>query len=121
MDSDLEEMWKKLRFSREEEGELVIKSNEVAYSQHKAKFNLLVKLRINKDYNREAFKATLRQLWRCQHGVSIKEVMVNLYLAIFTEECDMKEIIAKGPWSFDKRRILFKRFHGDISPSGVKF
>jgi len=33
----------------------------------------------------------------------------------------MEEIIAKGPWSFNNRLILQKRFHGDTSPSGVKF
>ena len=33
----------------------------------------------------------------------------------------MEEIIAKGPWSFNKRLSLQKRFHGDTSPSDVKF
>ncbi|KAL0002388.1 hypothetical protein SO802_016169 [Lithocarpus litseifolius] len=33
----------------------------------------------------------------------------------------MEEIIAKGPWSFNKRLILQKRFHGDTCPSDVKF
>ena len=33
----------------------------------------------------------------------------------------MEEIIAEGPWSFNKRLILLKRFHLDISPSDAQF
>lgn len=33
----------------------------------------------------------------------------------------MKEIIAKGPWFFNKRLILQKISHGDTSSSDVKF
>ena len=49
--------------------EIVIKLKEVAYSQRRAQFSVLVKLQINKNYNKEAFKATIRQLWRCSSGV----------------------------------------------------
>ena len=32
-----------------------------------------------------------------------------MFVAIF-EENDMEEIIDKGPWSFNKHRILLKKF-----------
>ena len=121
MESEMEEMWKRFRLSEKEGGKMLIKSKEVTYSQKQAQFSLLVKLQINKDYNKEAFKATLRQLWRCSHGVSINDVGNNLYLAIFEEESNLEEIITKSPWSFDKYLFLLKHFHGDMSPCDVKF
>jgi len=108
MESEMEEMWKRFRLSGKEGGETLIKSKEVTCSQKRAQFNLLVKLQINKDYNKEAFKATLRQLWRCSRGVSINDVGNNLYLAIFERESNLVDIIAKSPWPFDKQLILLK-------------
>lgn len=102
--------------------EIVIKSKEVGYSHKHAQFSVLAKLEINKDYNKEAFiKATVKQLWHCSSWVSITEVGNNLCMDIFQKESDMKEIIAKAPWFFNKRLILQKRSHGDTSPSDVKF
>ena len=100
---------------------MVIKSKEVAYSQMRAQFSVLVKLQINKDYNKEAFKAIVRRLLRCLSGVSITEVGNNLYMATFDKGSEMEEIIAKGPWPFNKCFILLKRLHGDTSPFDVKF
>ena len=59
MESDMEELWKRFRLWEEEVVEMVIKSKEVAYSQKHAQFSVLAKLQISKDYNKEAFKATV--------------------------------------------------------------
>ena len=56
-----------------------------------------------------------------QHGVTIKEVGNNLFLAIFTHEEDMVEVLDKSPWSFDRRLILLKQFKGDLCLGDVSF
>ena len=33
----------------------------------------------------------------------------------------MKEVLDKSPWSFDRKLILLKRFHEDLSPGNVAF
>ena len=33
----------------------------------------------------------------------------------------MKEVLNKSPWSFDRKLILLKRFHEDLSPRNVAF
>ena len=74
MDASMEEMWKQFRLSDKEKGAMVIKSDEVAFSQKQAQFSLLIKLQTNKEYSKEASKSTLYQLWHCSHGVNNIEV-----------------------------------------------
>ena len=75
----MEELWKKFHLSEEEKGVVVVKSEEVARSKKQAQFSLLFKLQTNKDFNKEALKSTLHQLWWCFHGVTIKEFGSNLF------------------------------------------
>ena len=42
---------------------MVVKSKEVVFSLKQAQFDVLAKLQINKDYKKEALKATVRRLW----------------------------------------------------------
>ena len=90
------------------------------FKQH-AQFSLLCRLQTNKNLNKEALKSTLQQLWRGSHGVTIKDVGVNLFLAIFVTEESMNDVWYRSPWSFDKRLILLKHFNGDLSPGNVTF
>ena len=94
---------------------------KVAGSKQQAQYSILFKLQTNKDFNKEAFKATCGNLWRSNQGVTIKDVGQNLFIAIFGSEEHLTSVIDKSPWSFDKKLILMKRFHGDSSPANVTF
>ena len=120
MDGSMVELWKKFRLSEEEKGVRAVSSQEVAFSKQQAQFSPLFKLQINKD-NKEALKSTVQQIWCCSHGVTIREVGNNLFLAIFVKEENMIEVQGKCPWSFDKRLTLLKCFNGDLSPNNVTF
>ena len=117
----MEEMWKKFKQSEEEKGVLAESSQDVSNSKHQVKFSILFKLQINKEFNREVFKSTIQKLWQRSHGVTNKEVGNNLFLAIFTREEDITEVLDRSPRSFDKRLILMKQFNGDLSPGNVSF
>ena len=117
----MEEMWKKFKQSEEEKGVLAESSQDVSNSKHQVKFSILFKLQINKEFNREVFKSTIQKLWQRSHGVTNKEVGNNLFLAIFTWEEDITEVLDRSPRSFDKRLILMKQFNGDLSPGNVSF
>ena len=121
MDAAMEELRKKFHLSEEEKGVLAVSSQEVALSKDHAQLSILFKLQSIKDFNKEAFKSTIQKLWRGLHGVTIKEVGSNLFLAIFVREEDMKEVLDKSPWSFDRKLILLKCFHEDLSPGNVAF
>ena len=98
-----------------------MEASEVAGSKQQAQYSILFKLQTNKDFNKEAFKATCGNLWRSNQGVTIKDVGQNLFIAIFGSEEHLTSVIDKSPWSFDKKLILMKRFHGDSSPANVTF
>ena len=117
----MEELWKKFNLSEEEKGVLSINSQDVARSKEQAQFSLLFRLQTIRDFNKEAFKSTMQQLWRDSHRVTIKEVGNNLFLAIFVTEEHMNDILDRSLWSFDKRLILLKRFTGDVSSKNVTF
>ena len=65
---------------------VAVASHDVAASKEQAKYSILFKLQTNKDFNKDAFKSTCANLWRASHGVNIKEVGQNLFLAIFVSE-----------------------------------
>ena len=104
----MEELWKKFTLSKEEKGVLLVNAQDVARSKEQAQFSLLFKLQTNRDFNKEAFKCTIQQLWRGSQRVSIKEVGNNLFLAIFDTEDHMNDILDRSPWSFDKRLVMLK-------------
>ncbi|XP_075651832.1 uncharacterized protein LOC142622271 [Castanea sativa] len=112
---------KKFSLSKEEKGVFSVNSQEVAQSKEQAQFSLLFRLQTNKDFNKEAFKSTLQQLWKGPDRVIIKEMGSNLFLAVFVTEEHMKDVLDKSPWSFDKRLALLKCFDGDLSLGNVKF
>lgn len=119
MDAAMEELWKTFHLSKEEKGVLEVSYQEVAISKQHAKFSILFKLQSNKDFNKEAYKLTIQKLWRGSHGIIIKEVGNNLFLAIFVSEEDMVEVLNRSLWFFHRRLILLKRINGDLSPGNV--
>ncbi|XP_023918052.1 uncharacterized protein LOC136066625 [Quercus suber] len=121
MDTTLEELWKKFTLLEEEKGVLSVNAQDVARSKEHAQFSILFKLQTNREFNKEAFKSTIQQLWRGSQRVSIKEVGNNLFLAIFDTKKHMNDILDRSPWSFDKRLVMLKRFTNDVSPENVTF
>ncbi|XP_075661571.1 uncharacterized protein LOC142631309 [Castanea sativa] len=93
MDATLEELWKKFTLSEEEKGVL--------------------------EFNKEAFKSTIQQLWRGSQQVTIKDVRNNIFTAIFETEEHMNDILDRSMWSFDKRLVMVKRFTNDASLENV--
>ena len=104
-----------------EKGVMVVKPHEVAISKQRAQFSILFKLQTNKDFNKEAFKSSISNLCRCSHDVTIEKVEQNLFLAIFVKGEDLKVILDKSLWSFNKRLVLMKGFYCDLSPCNVTF
>ena len=121
MNATLEELWKKFTLSKEEKGVLSVNAQDVAQSKEQAQFSLLFKLQTNRDFNKEAFKSTIQQLWKGFQRVSIKEVGNNLFLAIFDMEEHMNDILDRSSWFFDNRLIMLKCFTNDVSSENVTF
>ena len=117
----MEELWKKFSLSEEEKGVLSVDYQDVERLKEHAQFSVLFRLQTNKEFNKEAFKSTLQQLWKGPHRVIIKEVGNNLFLAVFVTEEHMMDVLDRSTWSFDKRLVLLKQFEDDLNPGNVKF
>ena len=87
----MEEIWNCFCLSKEEKGVIEIKSHEMALSKKHAQVSILFKLQTNKEFNKEAFKSTIYQLWHYSHSLTIKEVSANLFLAIFVTKKKKKK------------------------------
>ena len=121
MDAAMEKLWRKFHLSEEEKGVLALSSQEMALSKDHAQFSILFKLQSTKDFNKKAFKSTIQKLWHGLREITIKEVGSNLFLAVFVREGDMIEVLDKSPWSFDRKLILLKHFHEDLSLRNLSF
>ncbi|PPR94357.1 hypothetical protein GOBAR_AA26313 [Gossypium barbadense] len=65
--------------------------------------------------------ATLLSLWRPLQGARIKQIGDgSLYLIQCYHLVDLKKIISKGPWSFNKCLLLTHKLKKGQSPTGVK-
>ena len=78
----MEELWRNFKLSKEEKGVTTVEASEVAGSKQQAQYSILFKLQTNKEFNKEAFKATCGDLWRFNQGVTIREVG-QTYLLLF--------------------------------------
>jgi len=117
----MEELWRNFKLSEVEKGVTIVEASEVTGSKQQAQYSILFKLQTNKEFNKEAFKATCGDLWRFDQGVTIREVGQILSIAVFGSEDHLMTVLDKSPWSFDKKLILMKRFLDDSSPAKVTF
>ena len=100
--TDIEGIWSKFQISGHEEEVVDFDVETVDSGLSTIEHSLVMKLQTTKPYNMEAFKATLKQLWRCNGGPTIADVGENLLIAIFPSRLELQKIMARSPWSFDK-------------------
>lgn len=73
---------------------------------------MLVKLLTNRYYNQEAFRITMRKVWRPAKSLHFQEMGAGLMLAEFENYNDKVRVSWDGPWHFDKCLVLVKDFDG---------
>ncbi|XP_042944586.1 uncharacterized protein LOC122278462 [Carya illinoinensis] len=75
---------------------------------------LIMKLLIKKHYNHEAFKQTMRKVWRLVKGVKFRDLNSEFMSVEFDDTRDKLKVMREGPWSFDKHLVLLKEFDGRL-------
>lgn len=71
---------------------------------------LVIKLCTRHPFNNEAFKTTLRKIWRPAKQVHFHELGSVLILTEFEDCLDKKRVIQDNPWSFERNLILLQEF-----------
>ncbi|KAF5451933.1 hypothetical protein F2P56_026987 [Juglans regia] len=112
MEVDLEKMCGKLSLTEQEEEVVVVDEESLDGALGRSEKCLLFKLFTDKQFNKEAFKSTMKRLWRPGKSISIRDVSDNLFIAEFEDPWDKEHVFREGPWAFDKHSVLTNEVDG---------
>ena len=101
MAEELEELWKKLTFTEEEDEDIVLGSNSTRVAKEVGKNYIVMKVLTQQSVSVEALKKNMRMLWKPNKGIQISEIEDNLYLAKFGDSRDRKKVMEMRPWSYE--------------------
>lgn len=97
----------------EKRGRVSLKSKMKMTGQKMVDGCLLGKVLLAREINIVGLKAALQQVWRTLREVQIEEMGDNIFLFKFGTETDKRNIIAGGPWHFDRALIVL------VEPRGI--
>ena len=119
MTAELEELWKKLSFTEEEDKSISLGSNSTEAAKEIGKRCLVMKVLAHRSISLEALRKNLRMIWKPNKGVQIMEIDDELYLVKFGDGRDRKKIMDMSPWSYEKQLVLLKGFEGEQVPKDI--
>ncbi|XP_023917408.1 uncharacterized protein At4g02000 [Quercus suber] len=115
MAEELEELWKKLTFTEEEDIGIKLDSRSTKVAREVGKFCAVMKVLSQRSINVDALRKNLRMLWKPNKGVRISELEEELSLVEFGDEKDKKKVLDMCPWSFEKQLVLIQDFEGELT------
>ncbi|KAJ8453215.1 LOW QUALITY PROTEIN: hypothetical protein Cgig2_008099 [Carnegiea gigantea] len=118
MAAGLEEAWKRLSLTPEEE--VVVECDDDAPNDRNEQV-ALCKLHTNNYFNASALKSVLKNVWKPSKGVIIRELDKNLFVFQFFSAADKAYVLNKGPWAFDGNILLLRELTRLEQPSEVEF
>ena len=119
MAEELEQLWKKLSFTEDEDEGIVLGGNSTRTTKEVGKNCLVMKILTQRSINIEALRKTMRMVWRTNKLVQISEIEEDLFLVEFGDPKDKKKVLEMCPWSFEKNLVLLQEFSGDLVPKEI--
>nr|POE80458.1 hypothetical protein CFP56_25175 [Quercus suber] len=120
MEDELEELWKKLSFTEEEDESISLGSSTTEAVKMVGKNCIVMKVLSHKCMNTGALRKHMRMLWKPNKGVQINKIGDELFLLEFGDERDKKRIMNMSPWTYEKQLILLKEFEGEQVPKHIQ-
>lgn len=74
---------------------------------------LVTKFLTGKPYNKEAFKATMKKIWRPTKPMIFHKMGSDMKMAGFEDKMDKARVVRDGPWNFNRCLILMKDHDGN--------
>nr|POE50578.1 hypothetical protein CFP56_00040 [Quercus suber] len=106
MAEELEELWRKLSFTEEEDEDIDLGSNSTKAVKDIGKFCAVLKVISHRTISVKAIRKNLRMIWKPNKGVEINELEEDLFLVEFGDERDKKKVLDMCPWSHEKQLVL---------------
>lgn len=97
MADDLEELWKKLSFTKEEDEGIELGSNTTKAAKEVGKNCVVMKVLSHRSINLEALRKNLRMLWKPNKGLLISEIVEDMFLVEFGDGRDKKKVLEMRP------------------------
>ena len=119
MADELEEIWKKLTITEEENEGISLGSDSTHTAQELGKNCLLMQILTQRSINIEALRKTMRMIWKPNKGVLISDVEEDLFLVEFGDKRDKQKVLDMSPWSYEKNLVLLQDFDGDAVPKDI--
>ena len=116
MAEELEELWKKLKFTEEEDTRINLDSTSTKAAKAVGKCCALMKIWTQTSINLDALRKNLRMLWKPNKGVQISEVDEEVFLVEFGDVKDKKKVLDMCPWSYEKQLVIIQEFEGELTP-----
>lgn len=112
MEDNLDELYKRLSLTEQEEDEVVVESGKLEDITLCGGKGLNMTLLTEKHFNREAFKMTMKRAWLSVKSVRFRDLNSSLILVEFYDRRDKERVVRKGPWSFDKQLVMVRDVDG---------
>ena len=106
MTEELEELWSKLSFTKEEDEGITLGSNSTKVAKERGRFCVVLKILSHRSVNVEALKKNLNMLWKPSKGIKFSELEEDLFLVEFGDERDKRRVIDMSPWSYERQLVL---------------
>ena len=117
---ELEELWKKLMFTEEEDTGIELDSRSTIAARKVGKYCDVMKILSQRSINVDALRKNLRMLWKPNKGVQISEIEEELFLVEFSDEKDKKKMLDMRPWSYKKKLVLIQEYVGELTSKEIE-
>ena len=112
MAEELEAMWSKLSFTKEEGEGIELGSDSTRAAKEVGKNCAIMKIMTLRSISLDSLRKNLRMLWKTNNWVNISELEAELFLVEFGDEKDKKKVLDMSPWSFEKQLVIIQEFEG---------
>ncbi|XP_042972923.1 uncharacterized protein At4g02000-like [Carya illinoinensis] len=119
MEEELRALYAKLSLTEEESAGVVVETERLEDVRVRGEKSLMVRLLTERYFNRDAFKQTMRWVWRPMKNIKFRDLAEGLMLVEFDEPRDKVRVLHDGPWTFNKQLVLTKEFEGHLQAHEV--
>ena len=120
MSKELEVLWNKLSFTKEEDEGIELGSSSTKVAKEIGKNCVVMKIMTHRSISLDALRKNLRMLWKTNKGVNISKLEADLFLVEFGDGKDKKKVLDMCPWSYEKQLVLIQDFEGELTPKEIE-